>query len=334
MNNKIKPETWVGLFLLGGLFMIIGLIIFFGDFKDSKDNSYPLTIEFKDAGTLIPGSVLRLGGAVVGKITAGPEILPSGDKVAVSVLITKAIHIQEGSQFQIAMQNILGDSYIEIIPPSKPTNQYIEPGSTVIGNSQNDLSKLKNNAVIASEEAIRLLHNINDNFANINDAVKHISQSAKDISTTVNKINTEILSTANLTSLESFMVNMDKTSAYLPQLAQETSDSLKELRASIAKADKTITTINEKIDLLEPAFNDVPQIVQGIKKSVANIEQITNETRSGKGTLGLFLFDKQFRANAQEFIRNLRDYGILRYRNPDEPEIKCDPRTGYSGSRR
>lgn len=37
------------------------------------------------------------------------------------------------------------------------------------------------------------------------------------------------------------------------------------------------------------------------------------------------MYDARFRANAQEFIRNLRDYGILRYRNPNEPQVKPDP---------
>ncbi len=46
------------------------------------------------------------------------------------------------------------------------------------------------------------------------------------------------------------------------------------------------------------------------------------------------MYDARFRANAQEFIRNLRDYGILRYRNPNEPQAKPDPRGGFSGSRR
>lgn len=41
------------------------------------------------------------------------------------------------------------------------------------------------------------------------------------------------------------------------------------------------------------------------------------------------MYDARFRANAQEFIRNLRDYGILRYRNPNEPQAKPDPRGGF-----
>lgn len=37
------------------------------------------------------------------------------------------------------------------------------------------------------------------------------------------------------------------------------------------------------------------------------------------------MYDARFRANAQEFIRNLRDYGILRYRNPNEPKSNRTP---------
>ena len=69
MKQKLKPETWVGLFLIAGILMIIGVILGFGNIKTSKEQTYPINIIFKDAAGLIKDSQIRLGGVTVGKVT-------------------------------------------------------------------------------------------------------------------------------------------------------------------------------------------------------------------------------------------------------------------------
>lgn len=49
MKQKLKPETWVGIFLIAGILMIIGVILGFGNIKTSKEQTYPINIIFKDA---------------------------------------------------------------------------------------------------------------------------------------------------------------------------------------------------------------------------------------------------------------------------------------------
>lgn len=81
MKQKLKPETWVGIFLIAGILMIIGVILGFGNIKTSKEQTYPINIIFKDAAGLIKDSQIRLGGVTVGKVTKAPELLPSGNEV-------------------------------------------------------------------------------------------------------------------------------------------------------------------------------------------------------------------------------------------------------------
>ena len=47
MKQKLKPETWVGIFLIAGILMIIGVILGFGNIKTSKEQTYPINIIFK-----------------------------------------------------------------------------------------------------------------------------------------------------------------------------------------------------------------------------------------------------------------------------------------------
>lgn len=122
MKQKLKPETWVGLFLIAGILMIIGVILGFGNIKTSKEQTYPINIIFKDAAGLIKDSQIRLGGVTVGKVTKAPELLPSGNEVMLEANIQSDVKIQQGSVFRVDMQNILGDKYIDIVPPAQPTH--------------------------------------------------------------------------------------------------------------------------------------------------------------------------------------------------------------------
>ena len=109
MKQKLKPETWVGIFLIAGILMIIGVILGFGNIKTSKEQTYPINIIFKDAAGLIKDSQIRLGGVTVGKVTKAPELLPSGNEVMLEASIQSDVKIQQGSVFRVDMQNILGD---------------------------------------------------------------------------------------------------------------------------------------------------------------------------------------------------------------------------------
>ena len=327
MKQKLKPETWVGIFLIAGILMIIGVILGFGNIKTYKEQTYPINIIFKDAAGLIKDSQLRLGGVTVGKVTKAPELLPSGNEVMLEDRILSDVKIQEGSVFRVDMQNILGDKYIDIVPPARPTHEYIPPHATIIGQPESDFSKIKNNAVGATEEILKILKQIEKNSDNIDEAILNIGEAAKGLAQTTKLINEGILSRENLRHLNSVLAQMNKAGEQLPATMAAMKDTVSDARRIIAGAE-------EKLNSLDPAIKEIPPTLTALRKASEQIASVTADARKNQGFLGLLMYDARFRANAQEFIRNLRDYGILRYRNPNEPQAKPDPRGGFSGSRR
>lgn len=334
MKQKLKPETWVGLFLIAGILMIIGVILGFGNIKTTKEQTYPINIIFKDAAGLIKDSQLRLGGVTVGKVTKAPELLPSGNEVMLEANILSDVKIQEGSVFRVDMQNILGDKYIDIVPPTRPTHNYIQPYATIIGQPESDFSKIKNNAVGATEEILKILKQIEKNSDNIDDAILNIGEAAKGLAQTTKLINESILSQENLQHISSMLAQMNQAGKQLPAIMEETRTSVAAMKDTIKDARKIIAGVEEKLNSLDPAIKEIPPTLSALRKASEQISSVTADARKNQGVLGLLLYDARFRSNAQEFIRNLRDYGILRYRNPNDPQAKPDPRGGFSGSRR
>lgn len=232
------------------------------------------------------------------------------------------------------MQNILGDKYIDIVPPAQPTHEYIPPHATIIGQPESDFSKIKNNAVGATEEILKILKQIEKNSDNIDVAILNIGEAAKGLAQTTRLINEGVLNQENLKHLGSVLSQINRAGEQLPGLMEETRSSVAAMKDTVRDARKLIAGAEEKLNTLDPAVKAIPPTLASLRKASEQISSFTADARKNQGFLGLLMYDARFRANAQEFIRNLRDYGILRYRNPNEPQVKPDPRGGFSGSRR
>ncbi len=334
MAKKLKIETLVGLFLLIGIGLIGGGIVYIGDFKSSEKKQYTIQIIYKDSAGLIKGSNIRLGGAAVGVVGSQPRLNESGTGVILEARINKGIQIQRGSEFRIDMQNLLGDKYIDIVPPKTPVDDYIQPGEVIRGHSDSDIAKIRENAVAVSTELANLLKKLEENSDGLVQTVDEISTAAKEISEATHRINTGVLSDKNLSNLEKILGHIEEGSREVPGVITEAKTSLKDMQATMADARNFIGAANQRLEQIDAGIAQIEPAMKAFKTSADNISKMTTDLNSGKGTLGLLINDQKFRNEFEMFIRNLRDYGILRYRNPNEPEPLADPRAGYSGSRR
>ncbi len=334
MSKRSKTDTWVGLFLLIGIVLVTAAVLSVGNFKTSSDTTYPISIMYKDAAGLIKGSQLRLGGAFVGEVVAPPELTEAGNRVIVKTRINNDVRIQIGSEFRIDMQNLLGDKYIDIVPPEDATNQFLPPGSLIMGQTESDLNKIKNNAVQVSQDAVTILRKLDKNFDKIELAIDNISKAAKGLEETTRKLNEGILSSENVAHVSGILKSTDEAAGKMPLMIDEARASLVSLNDTMADVRGVAGKAGEKLDLLSPAIREAAPTMVSIRQVSDDVSVITQDIRKGKGTIGALMYDKTLKTQLDQFIRNLRDYGILRYRNPDEPPPSIDPRTGYSGSRR
>ena len=323
----------MGIFLLAGIVLLLGAVISIGDFGSNEDKTYPISVMYKNADGLIKGSQLKMGGVNVGTVTSAPELTDRGDGVGGILLarVNNDVKIQTNSRFRIETQGMMGAKFIDIVPPSKPSRDYILPGELIIGDSESDLERIKNNAMTASEEVVLLLRKIDKNSEYIEQAIKDISTAARDLSETTNKLNKGVLSEQNVKHLANIMHQVDQTTAGGPELIREAKMTTADIRKISEKANVLLTSADTK---LTPVFQDVSLLATSLKKTSDNVSSVVTDVKKGQGTMGLLLYDRKFKKDFEDFVRNLRDYGILRYRDPKEAPASIDPRAGYSGSRR
>lgn len=335
-----RTELWVGVFVFIGLALLGGLIVQFGRFGDRMRGKYQFVVVFDDASGVIKGSEIRMGGARIGKVAEQPE-LNSDVKVQVTLSIDDPIRVPENSMIQIASATLLGDKMVVITPPEggNTTGRFIQPGAVLRGGGPSGLDAIQNNAEAVSRDARRLMQEAESTFLKLDSAVDDIRIVTGRMADTLEKVNESILSEKNLQHIDGLLANLDnasadwaKASASLDPTIGDARKAIQSIEKAAASADDTMARAGKRIDELEPALKEVPKAVSSISRAADKAGAALDRVESGEGLLGTLAYDREVSDDAKSFIRNLKQQGILRYRDKETPEE--DPRNRFRGRRR
>lgn len=331
-SSERRTELIVGIFLFIGFALLGALILKFGRFSDRLRDHYQLTIVFDDASGLIKGSVVRMGGARIGKVENQPE-LNEAVKVQVQLSIDERIKIPTGSEFKIASATVLGDKLIDIIPPEKKPDTYIEPGSFIQGGGLSGFDAIQNNAEAVTRDVRRLMQNSEGTLIKIDSAVDDLRAVTGRLGETIEKVNVSILSDKNLANVDATLESWKDASTELKPVLADARTAIDSFRKASDSAEKTFANADKAIADIRPAFQDVPKAVNSISNAADRAGEAIDRAAKSDGLLGTLAYDKNVSTDARTFMKNLRQRGILRYRD-QEPSPEDDPRNRFRGKRR
>ncbi len=322
---KKRTEIRVGLFILAGLVMLGGLVLQFGRFRERLIGQYPLTIVFDDASGVIKGSEVRMGGARIGEVSDLPQ-LNAAVRVEVPLAIHKSIQIPAGSGFQINSATLLGDKLIVVIPPTDKSGGSIAPGSRIQGAGLTGLDAIQNNAEEVSRDVLRIIKEAEVTFAKLDGAVVEIRDSSVLLREAMDKVNARLLSEDNLTRFDRTMENLsttterwNATSAKLDPVVTEAREAIAEVKKAAATANGTLRSADHAITELKPSLEKIPKAVDEFQATTRKAGKTLDRINAGEGMLGAMATDNEVAFDFKTFMRNLKDYGVLRYKNPQSP---------------
>ncbi|OLQ86926.1 outer membrane lipid asymmetry maintenance protein MlaD [Vibrio panuliri] len=117
MQQTRKTELWVGSFVLAGICAVLIMIFQVADVKSLGSNdTYTVSAEFDNIGSLKVRSPVKVGGVVVGRVTAislNPESLLPVVKMAIN---SQFDQFSETSSVQILTSGLIGEQYIGLVP--------------------------------------------------------------------------------------------------------------------------------------------------------------------------------------------------------------------------
>lgn len=320
-TTKKRTETVVGLFILIGLVLLGGLIVQFGRFGEKLRGHYPLTVVFDDASGIIKGSEVRMGGARIGKVASLPE-LNEAVRVEVELSINSAIRIPAGSAFQINSATLLGDKLIVVVPPVDKNGAAIEPGSRLEGAGLTGLDAIQNNAETVTRDVIRIIKEAEETFGKVDDAVVDIRTASAQMRESMNKINSSMLSEKNLKNFDATLENFSAAAARWNEASGKFEPTLEEARGTIAEikkaaagAETTLKSADDAIQKLKPSIDRIPKAVDELTATTKKAGDTLDRIKRGEGMLGAMATDNDVAMDFKTFMRNLKDHGILRYKN-------------------
>lgn len=296
-RNETTSQIRVGLFLLLGIVLVCGMVVYFGRFGDGLKNFYNLRVEYPNASGLFRGADVLLAGAKVGAVDTGPYVLETMRGVYVTLKIYEGVQIPEGSVFTIGSSGLLGDSYVDIsMPPDIDLTKLtpIPPDTTVIGGRQSGIGELAGEGSAVLEDVRTAVNNINS---------------------VVLRMNEELLTKKSMESVGETLENLETTSAEFAKASAQLDAIMAEISTAATDATETIRGTGKTVKQTSITLESVEKAADEFAKTMLAVQAVIRDAEKGSGPIGALLNDRAMADNLRAFAENLRRHGILWYRD-------------------
>jgi phospholipid/cholesterol/gamma-HCH transport system substrate-binding protein len=165
----------------------------------------------------------------------------------------------------------------------------------------------------------------------IEQSVDEIRKVAAQLTTTLDKVNGEILSPANLESVSGSLRNLENATAAFADLGDGLGPVVGDFRETIREVRETNAVVQKAVKKIDPTVEMLPDLIASIERTADSARRAIDQVQEEKGTLGALVADEELKGDMKDFVRNLKENGILRYKDEESSE---DPRERFRGRRR
>ncbi len=306
-------ELFVGLFLLIGFGVVAAMILIFGRVGKGFQKSYPITVEFSNASGLLKGCDVLIAGVKIGLVVDAPR-LSDGYAVIAPMSIREGVRIPHKSTFLIRTNGMLGDAYVDVLPPpdSDPAD-FVRPNETIPGSRVGGLEEL-------TAKGGRMIDTVND------EVLRKLNMELDDLQVATRSINARLLSEKNLKNIEETFANLKTTT-------DEFSQTAKDLDAVVAKTSAAVDDAKVMLKTVDGAAGDIKLAIGDFRKLTDSATGLMKKATTGDGTLGTLISDRQTAENLKTLIANLRRSGVLFYKDRPLPDATPAPTSGRPRAR-
>ena len=279
-----SSEVKVGAFTLGGAAILAGIITFMGAFTFGKEG-YKLQIDYPQVSGLMPGHVVRYAGVQVGTVK---DINVQPNTVAVIAEINDDIKIPKGAIFTIGSDGILGEKFVNVVPPKKFEQGHITEGSTVKGVPGGSMEEF----FAASGDAIQNIFGDANTQLAMRETIKNMSEISKNMGI-ITKTMADV-SAANQQNLDTMVKQMAEMTARMNGISAHMEslmagvDNKGATGQNIASIVENMKDITERFDnmvkVLETVASD-PVTAEALKDTVVNVKEASGRANKILGTV-------------------------------------------------
>lgn len=278
---SLSTEAKVGTVSILGLILLAFMVVYLGGYSFGE-KGYPVYAVFNQVGGLKGGNAVRYAGVDIGRVDA-IDVVPSGVKVR--LMINPGTKIPEGSKFFIGADGLLGEKFVEIVPP--PSNSGIlAPGAVVKGEEPQGLDQLISNADKVLLDVQKLVQSLNDVLGDekVKAAMKETMLNTKEL-------------TARLNEFSAVLARMAQNNeADVNTMVQNLSLMSGNLREVTARVDRMLATLDNN----GQTASDMREMIQNLKVTSARVEKMA-------AALEGVVTDPETAGNIKTTLRNAKE---------------------------
>lgn len=303
----------VGLFVLVALGVAGAMVFQFGDFQRLWRPRYKIIVHFDAAPGVHEATPVRRNGVAIGQVT---EVFFDEERGGVTVIVEigEEHRLSADSEPRL-VRSLLGDASIEFTPGTG--KRFLASGARLQGKTPEDpmqiIHRIEERLALTVEsfhatsreweEVGRNLNGLLDtNRGNLNVVVERAAESLHEFTRTMKTAHKTLASTGEIVADPEIQKNLRTALQSLPQLVEDTRQTVTAVRAAIEGADASLKNLNQ---LTAPLAERSASIVTRLDSTLGHLASLSKEldafaklsAREG-GTL------HQFAANP-ELYRNL-----------------------------
>jgi ABC-type transporter Mla subunit MlaD len=291
-------ELKAGIFVILGLVVIAAMAFKFGRLGQGLfQQYYSLTVSFPSADGLIKNSDVQLAGARIGYVADKPAISSGGSGVTIPIKILSSVKVPRDTTFVVGSSGLLGDKFVDIKPKPDFNAQTFNPADARQVYAPNE--------IIVGEPSGGLLGGLQAKGEAVFDELKIEIEKLTEVT---DKINSGILSTQNQQNITEIFANLKTTSEGFNTASKDLDTTVQDAKQAIDSAKLTLGTVNS-------AAGDVHTTLDDAQKALAGVQSLLAKAQTGNGPVATLLNDKQISDNLKALVENLREHGILFYKN-------------------
>lgn len=306
-------EFFVGLFLFLGFAVLAVMVVVVGRLGQGMQSTYPIIVQFPNASGLIKGSDVFLSGALVGSAAEAPRLTGANYAVVVTLNIKEKIEIPRTSVFQVRMTGLLGDAYVDIVPPAKYTEaDFAKPGEMIVGQKLGGFDEL-------SAKGGELVDKLNGEI------LDKLSKNLDEIKVATTNLNENFLTDRNKKNIEETFENLKDVTSGFAKTSKDLDAVMNKAQDAIDAVKITMKTADASAAELKLALGDLRKMADSATKTVDSTKLLINKASTGDGTLGMLMSDRQMAADLKALISNMKRSGPVFYKDRPLPQATPIP---------
>jgi phospholipid/cholesterol/gamma-HCH transport system substrate-binding protein len=261
--DAMRERTLVGLFVLiaGGL--LVGTMIVISGAMGGATVAH--RAYFKFAGGVQPGTPVRYGGMLVGKVKRVRVDPGNSSRIEIELMVNRDAPLKTDSVAKISTLGPLTDNYIEISTGTEHA-ALTPPGSTLLSAETFGLSQLGDAAQAMLPDVQKALQKVNENLDGLQ--------------VTLTRAN-DLLNDRNRANIGSSLNNLEHL---VTEVRPKVTDSLDNLNGLLADArpkfSTSLTNVQELTARLGPLLEDLKTTTARANDTLAHVDSTLMENRS------------------------------------------------------